>query len=153
MIDMDLKTGHYNQLTEQDDFWFTSSIKRIGSEDLYNNSNSIGYYIEGNEHIAACLKLKLHVNNLSTVEETEKKFCAYCIHLIKKSLSNEMAEQIETKIHSLESFKETKGQDNVALHEPSILRMNGITEGYSRVLEISRKRDQKITNGNMLKGF
>lgn len=141
MIDFDLKTGYYNQ--SSDDEWFACSpMQEVGNGEILKNN--IAYYIEGNEYVVNVLKLKLNINDPITAGEAEEIFSIYCIHLIRQAVNIEAAERIQIKISALEDFEERIPYGVMhLLHEPWI---GGIKDGYSRMLEVSRKPELLLPN-------
>lgn len=133
MTDLGVDTGYYHH--SFDDQWFASSpMREIGHGSLFRNN--IAYYIDGSEHAATALKIKLNINDPADRGEAEDIFILHAMHLLEQSVSFDAVERLKLKIASLETF-----QANIAFGFVSLTCeafVGEIAGGYSRKFEITR---------------
>lgn len=137
MTDLGVDTGYYHQ--SFDDEWFASSTMReLGGDSLFRNN--IAYYIDGSEHAATALKIKLNINDPADRDEAEDIFILHAMHLLEQAVSADAVERLKLQIASLETF-----QADIAFGSVSLTRdafVGGIAGGYSRKFEIGRGHNE-----------
>lgn len=126
-------TGHYQH--SFDDEWFaSSSMREIGSG--LNLPNNLAYYVEGTEHAATTLKVKLNVNNPGEAGEAEGMFIVYAMHLLEQAISLNAVERLKMRIEMLDTFEAQIPYGCISLSREDFV--GGISGGYSRRFEIRR---------------
>jgi hypothetical protein len=84
------------------DEWYASSpYKKLGNDIL---PNSIAYYIDGDKWVAKVLKLVLNVNVRNAAQDAQRIFIDAAKLLHREALSEEMAHEVETAIHSAQNI-------------------------------------------------
>lgn len=135
LTDLGFDTGHYKNL---DGEWFASTpIKQFGTD--LPMPNNLAYYIEGHEHAATTLKLKLNINAPDAATEAEDWFIVCAMHLLEHAVSLDAVERMKLDIARFNDFIWA-----IPYGEVSLRRENDITfvEGsYSRYFEIRRGPD------------
>jgi hypothetical protein len=133
MKDYGFDTGHYHQ--SFDDEWFASTpMQEFGDHSVF--PNNLAYYIEGAEHAATTLKLKLNINDPPTHREAEEMFVVCCMHLLGEAAGSEVVESMKLRIAALEEF-----QANIPFGSATMARedfVGGIPGGYSRMFSLHR---------------
>lgn len=133
LADYGVATGHYQH--SFDDEWFaSSSLREIGSG--LNLPNNLAYYVEGTEHAATILKVKLNINNLGEADEAEGLFIVYAMHLLEQAISLNALERLKMRIAMLETFEAEIPYGCISLSREDFV--GGIKGGYSRRFEIRR---------------
>lgn len=133
MTDLGVDTGYYHQ--SFDDEWFASSAMReLGRDSLFRNN--IAYYINGSEHAATALKIKLNINDPADRGEAEDIFILQALHLLEQAVSADAVERLKLQIASLEAFQADIAFGSVSLTREAFI--GGIAGGYSRTFEIGR---------------
>ncbi|ODN66768.1 hypothetical protein A6302_04424 [Methylobrevis pamukkalensis] len=133
LADYGVETGHYHH--SFDDEWFaSSSMREIGSG--INLSNNLAYYIEGTQHAATSLKVKLNVNNPDEAGTAEDIFIGHAMHLLERAMSLNAAERLKMRIATLETFEAEIPYGHILLSREDFV--GGIKGGYSRRFEIRR---------------
>ncbi|MFZ2996039.1 hypothetical protein [Sphingobium sp.] len=138
MTDMGHDTGYYQHSFDAE--WFACSpMREICGGEIWKNN--LAYYIEGHEHAATTLKLKLNINDPAHSREAEDTFLIGCIHLLEQSVSIDAVERMKLRIAGLETFSEAIPFGSVALSRDDF--KGGIEGGYSRKFEIRRGERQQ----------
>lgn len=133
LADYGLETGHYHH--SFDDEWFASSpMREVGGGP--NLPNNLAYYIDGTEHAATALKVKLNVNNPDKAGEAEDMFIMYAKHLLEQAISLNAVERLKTRIAALEMFDARIPHGCISLSREDFV--GGVKGGYSRRFEIRR---------------
>jgi hypothetical protein len=133
MSDHGLDTGHYHHSFA--DGWYASSpMREIGNSVGF--PSNIAYYVEGSEHAATTLKIKLNVNDTATAQESEELFAAYCMHLLEQAVSRNAVERMKARIAELEEFEEEIPFGSIEMSRDEFVAGN--KGGYSRKFEIRR---------------
>lgn len=137
MTDLGFDTGYYHHSFDEE--WFASSpMREFGGSAVF--PNNIAYYIDGSEHAATALKIKLNINDPGDRGEAEDIFILHAMHLLEQAVSADAAERLKLQIASLEAF-----QADIAFGAVSLTReafVGGIAGGYSRTFEIGRGRNE-----------
>jgi hypothetical protein len=133
LADYGVATGHYKQ--SFDDEWFASSpMQEIGNG--LNFPNNLAYYVEGNEHAATTLKVKLNINNPGESGKAEDIFTVHALHLLEQAVSVNAVKRLKMRIAHLETFDAEIPYGRVSLSREDFL--GGIKGGYSRRFTIMR---------------
>lgn len=133
MCDLGYDTGHYhNGFVDE---WFASSPMREFGDDLIWKNN-IAYYVEGREHAATTVKLKLNINDPEQPDSAEQMFIVGCMHLLEQAISMDAVERMKLRIAELEPFSAEIPFGEVTLSKDDFI--GGIEGGYSRTFCISR---------------
>jgi len=133
LADYGVSTGHYQHCFDNE--WFASSAMReIGSGLIL--PNNLAYYVEGTEHAATTLKVKLNINNPAEADEAEDMFIMYAVHLLEQAISPKATERHKMRIATLETFKAEIPYGRISLSREDFV--GGIKGGYSRRFEIRR---------------
>lgn len=133
LADLGVDTGHYHN--SFDDEWFASSpMREIGDSLILRNN--IAYYIDGTEHAATALKVKLNINDPENREGSENIFIVHAMHLLEMAVSMDAVEKLKLQIASLTSFETSIPFGSVSLRRENY--EGGIKGGYSRYFEIKR---------------
>ena len=133
LTDRSFDTGHYHH--SFDDEWYASTPMRefgIGAV----MPDNLAYYVEGSEHAASTLKLKLNINNPASAEAAETWFIVCCLELLEQSISLDAVERMMLSIAQLDDFQEKIPFGSVSLRREDYV--GGIPGGYSRYFEIKR---------------
>jgi hypothetical protein len=104
------------------------------------NPDNLAYYVEGDEHAAKRLKIKLNVNNPSNTAAAESRFqdaCEVLIHAATGLLPANLRERITMG----EVLNETIGGRHILLKKDDF--SGGISGGYSRILTIDHNYSPK----------
>lgn len=111
-------------------------MREIGSG--LNLPNNLAYYVEGTEHAATILKVKLNINTLGEEDEAEAEglFIMYAMHLIEQAISLNAVERLKMRIARLETFEAEIPYGCISLSREDFV--GGIKGGYSRRFEIRR---------------
>ncbi len=133
LADYGMATGHYQH--SFDDQWFASSSLREIASGL-NLPNNLAYYVEGTEHAATILKVKLNINTLGEEDEAEGLFIMYAMHLLEQAISLNAVERLKMRIARLETFEAEIPYGCISLSREDFV--SGIKGGYSRRFEIRR---------------
>lgn len=131
MADYGIETGHYHH-TFNDEWHAASPMREIGIGVIWKNN--IAYYIEGSEHAATTLKLKLNINDPAAVQEAEEMFVVWCMHLLERAVSLDAVERMKMQISGLEDFEAEIHFGRVRLTRTDWA--GGINDHYSRKFEI-----------------
>jgi hypothetical protein len=136
VADLGVETGHYHR--SHDDEWFASSLMReFGSGAIWRNN--LAYYIEGSEHAASVLKIKLNINDPEQPEEAEDMFIVHALHLLEQAVSLNAVERLKGLVAALGDFAADIPFGQVTLtREPFV---GGIPGGYSREFNVQRGSD------------
>jgi hypothetical protein len=132
MCDLGYDTGHYAHGFENE--WFASSPMREFGDNLIWKNN-IAYYVEGHEHAATTVKLKLNINDPGCPDEAEQMFIVGCMHLLGEAVSLDAVERMKMSIAGLEPFC-----NDVPFGSASMERKDfegGIKDGFSLTFAIS----------------
>ena len=133
LADYGVETGHYHHSFE--DEWFACSPPReIGGG--VNLPNNLAYYIDGTEHAATALKVKLNVNYPEEASEAEDMFIVHAMHLLEQAISLDAVERLKSRIATLETFEIEIPFGRASLRREDFV--GGIKGGYSRYFEIRR---------------
>jgi hypothetical protein len=108
LVNEGLNTGFYNRSLEED--WFASSPMKEFSDDII--PDNITYYVEGSEHVAKVLKLKVNVNDASRTNLACKKLDVMAEALSMSSLSLPLSDEMKSAISSCNSYSE-KVEDKI----------------------------------------
>lgn len=128
-----VETGHYHR--SFDDEWFASSpIREI--EGGLNSPNNLAYYVNGTEHVATALKVKLNVNNPDEAGGAEDMFIVHTMHLLEQAISLDAVERFKMRIATLETFEAEIPHGLISLSRRDFV--GGIKGGYSIGFEITR---------------
>jgi len=135
LADMGVETGHYNHRYE-DEWGASSPMRELGKGDGIWRNN-IAYYIDGTEHAATVLKVKLNVNVTADRTGAEDMFILHAMHLLEQAVSFDPVERLKMQIASLKDF-----QADIPFGSVSLARENfdggAITDGYSRMFTVRR---------------
>lgn len=133
MADMGYDTGYYHHGFDEE--WYASTPPReIGDSPIFKNN--IAYYVEGSEHAATALKLKLNVNDPAKAKEAEDMFVVGSLHLLEQAISFDAAERLKVKVAGLSDFVDVIPYGSVSLSRSDFI--GGIEGGYSRTFQITR---------------
>jgi hypothetical protein len=133
MTDLGVDTGYYHH--SFDDDWFASSpMREIGDRLIFRNN--LAYYIDGTEHAATTLKIKLNVNDPASPVEAEELFVLHAMHLLEQAVSINAVECLKSQIAALKEFEAEIPFGSVAVTREDFT--GGIKGGYSRKFEIKR---------------
>lgn len=135
LADMGVETGHYSHSYENE--WGASSpMRELGKGDGIWRNN-IAYYIDGTEHAAKVLKVKLNINVPSDRTESEDLFTLHAMHLLEQALSFDALERLKMQIASLNDF-----QADIPFGSVSLTRQDfeggAIKGGFSRMFTLRR---------------
>lgn len=135
LADMGVETGHYSHRYENE--WGASSpMRELGKGDGIWRNN-IAYYIDGTEHAAKVLKVKLNINVSSDRTEAEDLFTLHAMHLLEQALSFDAVERLKMQIASLNDF-----QADIPFGSVSLTRQDfeggAIKDGFSRMFTLRR---------------
>lgn len=135
MADLGVDTGYYHH--SFDDEWFACSpMREIGDGPAFRNN--LAYYIEGNEHAATALKIKLNVNDPANSGEAEDMFILHATQLLEQAVSFDAVQRLKLQIASLDAFEADIPFGSVTLTREDFI--GGINGGYSRKFEVRRGR-------------
>ena len=99
--------------------------------------NNIAYYIDGTEHAATVLKVRLNVNVTSDRTGAEDMFILHAMHLLEQAVSFGAVERLKMQIASLKDF-----QADIPFGSVSLARENfdggAIKDGYSWMFTVRR---------------
>lgn len=99
--------------------------------------NNIAYYIDGTQHSATILKVKLNVNVTADRTEAEDMFILHAMHLLEQAVSFDAVERLKTQITSMKNF-----QADIPFGSVSLAREKfdggAIKDGYSWMFTVSR---------------
>ncbi|WP_226422234.1 hypothetical protein [Vibrio sp. E14] len=107
----ELSTGYYNKISENE-WWASSQMLELNDGILPDN---IAYYVEGSEHIAKTLKLKVNINDVSRVTQACVKLTVVAEVLHESSLSLPLSEHMKSAILSCSSYSEVVGNKSISL--------------------------------------
>jgi len=135
LADVGVETGHY--IHRYEDEWGASSpMRELGKGDGIWRNN-IAYYINGTQHAATVLKVKLNVNVTADRTEAENVFILHAMHLLEHAVSFDAVERFKLQIASLEDF-----QADIPFGLVSLSRENfdggAIKGGYSCMFTVRR---------------
>lgn len=135
LADMGVETGYYNPRYEEE-WGALSPLRELGDGDGVWRNN-IAYYIEGTEHAATVLKIKLNINVIADRTEAEDIFILHAMHLLEQAVSFDAVERLKMQIASLKVF-----QADIPFGSVSLARDNfddgAIKDGYSRMFTVRR---------------
>lgn len=135
LADVGVETGHYSPRYE-DEWGASSPMRELGKGDGIWRNN-IAYYIDGTQHAATVLKVKLNVNVTADRTETEDLFVLHAMHLLEQAVSLDAMERLKMQIASLKDF-----QADIPFGWVSLARENfdggAIKDGYSRMFTVRR---------------
>lgn len=130
-----VETGHYSHRYE-DEWGASSPMHELGQGDGIWRNN-IAYYIDGTEHAATVLKVKLNLNVTADRTEAENMFILQAMHLLEQAVSFDAVERLKMQIASLEDF-----QADIPFGSVSLVRENfdggAIKDGYSWIFTVGR---------------
>lgn len=98
----ELETGFYKFIYDED--WGASTPLKEISEGLF--PNRIAYYVEGNEKVAKCLKIKVYVNDISKSEEAHNWLQKLAEKLSIASLGRVLSEGMKLAISEKKSHSD-----------------------------------------------
>ncbi|MHA7970050.1 hypothetical protein [Rhizobium sp. CAU 1783] len=133
LADCGVATGYY-QHSSHDEWFASSSLLEIGSG--LNLPNNLAYYVEGTEHAATTLKVKLNVNNPGEADEAEGLFIIYAMRLLEQAVSLNAVERLKVRIAMLETFEAEIPYGCISLSREDFV--GGIKAGYVRRFEVRR---------------
>lgn len=107
----ELNTGYYNKISENE-WWAASQTLELSDGILPDN---IAYYVEGSEHIAKTLKLKVNINDVSGMPQACVKLTEVGEVLHESSLCLPLSEHMKKAILSCSSYSEMIGNKNISL--------------------------------------
>lgn len=125
-----LSTRPYHRSYEDD--WFSGSNYLEIGDDI-GLKNNIAYYVNGTEHAATELKLKLNINVPDTPEDAERRFRDIGLVLLQSALGREVDAAITAQMAS-DGFQ--TDQDGKRIRLDKDVWQGGIPGGYSRSLTI-----------------
>jgi hypothetical protein len=135
LADMGVETGHYNYRYE-DEWGASSQMRELGKGDGIWRNN-IAYYIDGTEHAATVLKVKLNVNVTADRTEAEDVFILHAMHLLEQAVSLDAVDRLKMQIASLKDF-----QADIPFGSVSLARDDfdggAIKDGYSWMFTVKR---------------
>ncbi|HAS6253691.1 TPA: hypothetical protein RQL13_004508 [Vibrio vulnificus] len=111
LVTQDLSTGYYNKVSENE-WWASSQMLEFSDGILPDN---IAYYVEGSEHIAKSLKLKVNINDVLGLTQACVKLAKVAEVLHESSLSLPLSEDMKNAILSCSSHSEMVGNKNISL--------------------------------------
>ncbi|MGO4129537.1 hypothetical protein AB4Z01_34435 [Inquilinus sp. YAF38] len=130
-----LPTRPYHRSHE--DEWFAgSNYLEIGEG--FGHKNNIAYYLNGNEHTATELKLKLNINTSDARDDAERRFREIGLTLLLTAMGREPDHTIIDGINA-DSFNIQVGMRRIDLE--THVWQGGIPGGYSRSLTIRTMND------------
>jgi len=135
LADMGVETGHYNHRYE-DEWGASGSMRELGKGDGIWRNN-IAYYIDGTEHSATVLKVKLNVNVTADRTEAEDMFILHAMHLLEQAVSFDAVERLKMQIASLKDFESGIPFGSVSLAHENF-DGGAIKDGYSRTFTVRR---------------
>ncbi len=135
LADVGVETSHYSHRYEGE--WGASSpMRELGKGDGIWRNN-IAYYIDGTQHAATVLKVKLNVNVTADRTEAEDILIIHAIHLLEQAVSFKAVERLKMQIASLKDF-----QADIPFGSVSLARENfnggAIKDGYSWMFTVRR---------------
>lgn len=137
MADVGVDTGYYHHSFDNE--WFASSpMHEIGNGPIWRNN--LAYYIDGNEHAATALKIKLNINDPMNCDEAEDMFILHSMHLLEQAVSLDAVERLKLRIAALDQFQVDIPFGSVSLTREEFV--GGIEGGYSRYFEVKRGGDE-----------
>ena len=101
MAEMALKTGYYDEY--QDNVWNSFSNYIDLSDGIL--CNKINFFVEGNEHVAKSLNLRMCIYEFDYSEIALSRFVEMCRHLCRQAIDASLTYEIEMKLNQLESSK------------------------------------------------
>lgn len=135
LAEVGVETGHYHH--RYGDEWGASSLMReLGKGDGIWRNN-IAFYIDGTEHAATVLKVKLNVNVTADRTEGEDVFILYAMHLLEQAVSFDAVERLKMQIASLKDFQADIPFGSVSLAREDFER-GAIKDGYSWMFTVRR---------------
>lgn len=133
MADVGVDTGYYHHSFDNE--WVASSpMREIGNGAIWRNN--LAYYIDGSEHAATALKIKLNINDPMNCDEAEDMFILHSMHLLEQAVSLDAVERLKLRIASLDQFQVDIPFGFVSLTREEFV--GGIEGGYSRYFEVKR---------------
>lgn len=135
LTDVGMETGHYNH-RYKDEWGALSPMRELGNSDNIWRNN-IAYYIDGTQHAATVLKVKLNVNVIADRTEAEDMFILHAMHLLGQAVSFNAVERLKMQIASLNDFRADIPFGSVSL---TCENFDGgaIKDGYSRIFTVRR---------------
>ncbi|MCC2977164.1 hypothetical protein LK533_10830 [Sphingomonas sp. PL-96] len=135
LADVGVETGHYNHRYE-DEWGASSPMRELGKGDGICRNN-IAYYIDGTQHAATVLKVKLNVNMTADRTDAEDMFLLHAMHLLEQAVSFDAVERLKVQIASLKDFEADIPFGSVSLTRENF---NGgaIKDGYSLIFTVRR---------------
>lgn len=133
LMNIGLPTNDYHPTG--DGQWFASS-KQLELESDGVISDGLAYYIEGDEHAAKRLKIKLYVNNPSASNASESHFQGACEILLRAAVGNLPAD-LRERIKSGEVLNEVVGGRHILLKREDF--NSGIHGGYMKKLTVAHE--------------
>lgn len=134
LADLGVETGHYDHRYEAE--WGASSpMRELGRGDGIWRNN-IAYYIDGTQHAATVLKVKLNVNETAECTEAEDMLILCAMHLLEQAVSFDAVKRLKMRIASLKDY-----QADIPFGSVSLARKNfdgAIKDGYSWIFTVRR---------------
>lgn len=135
LADVGVETGHYNHRYEEE--WGASSpMRELGKGDGIWRNN-IAYYIDGTQHAASVLKVKLNVNVTADRTKAEEKFILHAMHLLEQAVSFDAVERLKMQISSLKDFQADIPFGSVSLAREKFAA-GAVKDGYSWMFTVRR---------------
>ncbi len=132
LVSEGLVTGDYHASFEE---WFAASPMVEWGDGVF--PDNIAYYVEGDERVATCLKLKLHVNNPALDATTLARFLGLTATLLKAAAGDQVAAAGTAPLTRLEPGVFDLGPVQATLtHEP----FTGAIPGYTLMLRLEPTR-------------
>jgi hypothetical protein len=116
--------------------WFANSkMLELKNNEIF--SDNLAYYVEGNEHAAKRLKLRLNVNAPSNSSASESRFLDGCEVLLRAAIGDSAA-NLRERISRGDDFNEITEDRHIALKKEEF------SGGYSKTLVINHDDAQVI---------
>lgn len=135
LTDMGVETGDYSHRYE-DEWGASSPMGELGKGDGIWRNN-IAYYIDGTEHAATVLKVKLNINVNSDRIGAEDMFILHAMHLLEQAVSFDAVERLKMQIASLKDFQADMPFGSVSLAREDF-EGGAIKDGFSRTFTVRR---------------
>lgn len=129
LVGQGLPTGDYHP--SFDDEWYASSTMLELDGGVF--PNNLAYYIEGDQHAARRLKLKLNINNPEYAANAEEGLWIAARILLQAVLDSGEAEEAAEALRGADAIDRLLGKYRVQLRREDFTGLRG---GYSRIFLI-----------------
>lgn len=134
LIESGLFTGEYHPDISDSEWFASSSMLELGGSLIM--PDNLAYYVEGNQHVAKRLKLKLNVNNPEDAAASEERFWLAGVRLLHALLSGSDADEVAAALWNADKLDRLVGDCHVCLWRDDF---KGARSGYSRILQIEHR--------------